>query len=98
MERVTAATLKPILKAHIAAQAHLMTDESPVYRWTGKHFAHDTNLTHTGDVPKLRIPPVPFDDLMSAVVRVKPPLKPERKPRPGAKKPGRRKHAESPKP
>ena len=52
-------------------------------------------LEHTrNSVSKLRIPPVSFDALMTAVVRVKPPPKPPRGPKPDAKKPGRRKRAD----
>jgi transposase-like protein len=46
MERVTVATLKPLLKAHIDAGANLMTDDSTVYRWPKAHFDQHDRVKH----------------------------------------------------
>jgi transposase-like protein len=48
MERVTAETLRPVLKEQIVASAHLMTDESTVYRkWPGQEFAGHSAVNHS---------------------------------------------------
>lgn len=43
---VNAATLGPILKAHIAATARLMTDEANYYKKPAKHFASHETVNH----------------------------------------------------
>jgi len=43
---VNSATLRPILKAQIAAASWLMTDESAVYRSIGKDFGHHFTVEH----------------------------------------------------
>jgi transposase-like protein len=44
---VNAATLGPILKAQISAQARLMTDEAAFYKKPGKHFASHQSVNHS---------------------------------------------------
>ena len=46
ISNVTGKTLAPILKANIAKQAHLMTDEAPVYGKPGKTFADHSTVQH----------------------------------------------------
>jgi transposase-like protein len=48
MECVTAATLKPVLRSMVDESAHVMTDESRVYRkWAGKEFAGHSTVNHS---------------------------------------------------
>lgn len=50
MVRVTKDNIVPILKEHIDQTAHIMTDESPVYKWPTQHFAkHDSVKHRTGE-------------------------------------------------
>jgi transposase-like protein len=44
---VSAATLGPILKAQVSAQARLMTDEAGAYIKPGKHFANHETVNHS---------------------------------------------------
>jgi transposase-like protein len=44
---VNAKTLRPILKAQIAAQARLMTDEAAVYKTVGREFAEHGVVVHS---------------------------------------------------
>src|SRR5450756_617296 len=46
VERVNAATLKPMLTAHICAASHVMTDEAGYYRGLDKHFAGHHTVNH----------------------------------------------------
>ncbi len=46
MPKVTAATVRPILKAKIAEQARLMTDEAAVYTKVGREFAEHGVVRH----------------------------------------------------
>jgi len=46
VERVNAATLKPMLTAHICADSHVMTDEAGYYRGLDKHFAGHHTVNH----------------------------------------------------
>ncbi len=46
VDRVNAKTLRPILQAHIAPEAHLMTDEAKVYKPIGKKFAKHSSVNH----------------------------------------------------
>lgn len=47
VQAVTAKTLKPILLAQIAKDAHLMTDEASMYTVVGKEFASHNVVTHS---------------------------------------------------
>ncbi len=47
VQAVTAKTLKPILLAQIAKEAHLMTDEASMYTKVGKEFASHNVVTHS---------------------------------------------------
>lgn len=47
VQAVTAKTLKPILLAQIAKDAHLMTDEASMYTTVGKEFASHNVVTHS---------------------------------------------------
>ena len=47
VERVTINNLKPILVQHVAAEAHLMTDENNVYRFAKDKFAAHSFVTHS---------------------------------------------------
>lgn len=50
MQRVTSENIKQVLNAHVDQSAHLMTDESQVYRFPVKQFAkHDTVKHRTGE-------------------------------------------------
>lgn len=44
--RVNARNLKPILKAQVAKESHLMTDEARVYGPLGREFAKHSNVNH----------------------------------------------------
>jgi len=44
--RVNGKNLKPIMREHIAKEAHLMTDESRVYSGVGKEFASHSSVNH----------------------------------------------------
>lgn len=46
MDKVTAATVRPILKAKISEQAQLMTDEAAVYTKVGREFAKHGVINH----------------------------------------------------
>lgn len=48
VQKVNPATLRPILEAQIAKQAHLMTDEAGQYKKLGKEFAKHSIVTHSG--------------------------------------------------
>ena len=37
----------PILREHIAKEAHLMTDEAQIYRHLGKQFAQHSSVNHS---------------------------------------------------
>lgn len=45
--RVNAKTLRPILKAQIHADVHLMTDQATVYKSLGKGFAKHSSVNHS---------------------------------------------------
>jgi len=47
VDNVTAATLVPIVKANIAREATVMTDEHGAYRQLGAHFARHGTTTHS---------------------------------------------------
>lgn len=47
VDRVNGATLKPLLKQHIAENTAIMTDEAGQYRWVGSHFASHDVVTHS---------------------------------------------------
>jgi len=47
MPKVTAATLRPVLKAKVAANARLMTDEAKVYTKVGREFAEHGVVHHS---------------------------------------------------
>ena len=47
VERVTVENIEPILKAHIDESAHIMTDESHIYKWPAKYFAGHSTVNHT---------------------------------------------------
>jgi hypothetical protein len=49
VEKVTAAALDRLLKAHIDRAAHLNTDESPLYTKTGKDFASHDTVNHAAE-------------------------------------------------
>ena len=44
---ITAKTLSPILKAHVAKSARLMTDEAGAYKKPGRHFASHETVNHS---------------------------------------------------
>lgn len=46
VERVNAATLKPMLAAHIDAETRIMTDEAGYYRGIDSHFAEHHTVNH----------------------------------------------------
>lgn len=48
-ERVTGKTITTLLKRHVAAEAHLNTDESPLYRKAGKEFASHATVNHSAE-------------------------------------------------
>ena len=45
--RVTGKTIDTLLARHVAADAHLNTDESPLYRKAGKRFASHATVNHS---------------------------------------------------
>lgn len=47
VQAVTAKTLKPILKAQVAADTHIMTDEMSSYKGIGKDFSSHNTVTHS---------------------------------------------------
>ncbi len=59
VEDVTAATIMPIVKANVAREAILMTDESTVYKSADKHFAgHGTTKHGAGEYVDSEIPAI----------------------------------------
>ena len=59
VDEVTAKTIMPIVKANIAREAILMTDESGVYRSAEKHFAgHGTTNHGAGEYVDAEIPQI----------------------------------------
>jgi transposase-like protein len=48
-ERVSGATIDLLLRRHVAEDAHLNTDESPLYRKAGKRFASHAKVNHAAD-------------------------------------------------
>lgn len=46
-ERVTGKSITTLLKRHVAAEAHLNTDESPLYKKAGKDFASHATVNHS---------------------------------------------------
>jgi transposase-like protein len=49
VSRINAKTLAPILREHIAKEAHLMTDEARAYITIGKEFANHSSVNHGQD-------------------------------------------------
>lgn len=49
IEKVTGEMLGKLLKQHVAKSAHLNTDESPLYRKSGKRFASHDTVNHSQD-------------------------------------------------
>ncbi|MCY3802840.1 MAG: IS1595 family transposase [Gammaproteobacteria bacterium] len=49
VDDLRAGTIQPLLKAHIAKEAKLMTDEAQHYAFAGKHFADHRTVMHTAD-------------------------------------------------
>ena len=59
VDEVTAKTIMPIVKANVAREAILMTDESGVYRSADKHFAgHGTTNHSAGEYVDAEIPAI----------------------------------------
>ena len=59
VDEVTAKTIMPIVKANVAREAILMTDESGVYRSADKHFAgHGTTNHGAGEYVDAEIPQI----------------------------------------
>lgn len=59
VDEVTAKTVMPIVRANVAREAVLMTDESNIYRSAGKHFAaHGTTNHSAGQYVDYEIPAV----------------------------------------
>lgn len=59
VDEVTAKTVMPIVRANVAREAVLMTDESNIYRSAGKHFAaHGTTNHSAGQYVDYEIPEV----------------------------------------
>lgn len=48
-DRVDGAAIDALLRKHIKEDAHLNTDESPLYRKAGKHFASHAQVNHSAD-------------------------------------------------
>jgi len=48
-ERVTRKTIATLLKRHVAEDAHLNTDESPLYTKANKRFASHSRVNHSGE-------------------------------------------------
>ncbi len=48
-ERVTGKTITTLLKRHVATEAHLNTDESPLYTKAGKDFASHATVNHSAE-------------------------------------------------
>ena len=46
VERVNAATLKPMLQEHIASETRIMTDQAAYYKGLDKHFAGHETVNH----------------------------------------------------
>ncbi len=46
VERVNHATLKPMLREHIARESRIVTDNANVYDWTGHEFAGHESVNH----------------------------------------------------
>lgn len=46
-ERVSGKTINTLLKRHVSEEAHLMTDESPLYTKAGKSFASHSTVNHS---------------------------------------------------
>ena len=59
VDAVTAATVMPIVKANVAREAVVMTDESNIYRSVPRHFAaHGTTNHSAGQYVDYELPPV----------------------------------------
>ena len=59
VDAVTAATVMPIVKANVAREAVVMTDESNIYRSVPKHFAaHGTTNHSAGQYVDYELPAV----------------------------------------
>jgi transposase-like protein len=48
-ERVNGKTISMLLKRHVAEEAHLNTDESPLYKNAGEHFASHSTVNHSDE-------------------------------------------------
>lgn len=48
-ERVNSKTISALLKRHVAEEAHLNTDESPLYTKAGKDFASHATVNHSAE-------------------------------------------------
>ena len=48
-ERVTGKTINALLRRHVAEEAHLNTDESPLYTKAGEGFASHSTVNHSAD-------------------------------------------------
>lgn len=48
-ESINSAKMDALLRQHVAADAHLNTDESPLYRKTGKQFASHATVNHSAE-------------------------------------------------
>lgn len=48
-ERVTGKTVSRLLDRHVSPDAHLMTDESPLYKKVGERFASHSTVNHSAD-------------------------------------------------
>jgi transposase-like protein len=48
-ERVTGKTITALLKRHVSEEAHLNTDESPLYTKAGEHCAPHSRVNHSAD-------------------------------------------------
>lgn len=48
-ERVTGKTITTLLKRHVSTDAHLNTDESPLYTKAGKDFASHSTVNHSAE-------------------------------------------------
>ena len=47
VDEVDAKTLMPLIQANVAREAHIMTDDAPVYRKLGEHFAVHDSVDHS---------------------------------------------------
>jgi len=48
-ERVTGKTINTLLRRHVAEEAHLNTDESPLYNKSGERFASHSRVNHSAE-------------------------------------------------